>query len=100
MPGRAHGEPVVGRFAPFEQHEREALRSDDVARVNHQPPQAGFVSGRSAAINSSCAAAAEVSLSAAGAELVDELAFIEPFPMVLAAFCSACGLCLTLPPSR
>jgi hypothetical protein len=36
----------VGRFTPFEQHERGALRSDDVARVGHQPPQASLVSGQ------------------------------------------------------
>jgi hypothetical protein len=55
-----------------------------VSATSRRRPASSVVS--SAAINSSCAAAAEVSLSAAGAELVDELAFIEPFPMVLAAF--------------
>jgi len=51
--GRADGEPVVGRFTPFEQHERGALRSDDVARsaTNRRRPASSVVS--SAAINSS-----------------------------------------------
>jgi hypothetical protein len=63
----------VGRFAPFEQHEHGALRSDDLVRVDHQPPQASLVSGQQRRHQLI-------------AELVDELAFIEPFPMVLAAF--------------